>query len=56
MLNVFVVIFNINELGECIYVNEEWLKYLGMEFNDVFGYGYINVIYLDDKERVINEW
>ncbi len=54
--NAPVAIFNTNEEGECTYVNEEWLKYSGMEFNDALGYGYTNAIYPDDKERVINEW
>lgn len=54
--NAPVAIFNTNEEGACTYVNEEWLKYSGMEFNDALGYGYTNAIYPDDKERVINEW
>ncbi|HAT65214.1 MAG TPA: hypothetical protein DCS66_11530, partial [Flavobacteriaceae bacterium] len=45
-----------NEEGECTYVNEEWMKYSGMEFNEALRYGWTNALYPDDKERVINEW
>ncbi|MAL61165.1 MAG: hypothetical protein CMC14_14085 [Flavobacteriaceae bacterium] len=51
-----VAIFNTNEEGECTYVNEEWMKYSGMEFNEALRYGWTNALYPDDKERVINEW
>ena len=51
-----VAIFNTNEEGECTYVNEEWMKYSGMEFNEALRYGWTNAIYPDDKERVVKEW
>ena len=51
-----VAIFNTNEEGEYTYVNEEWMKYSGMEFNEALRYGWTNAIYPDDKERVVKEW
>ncbi|MBW2938176.1 PAS domain S-box protein [Aureisphaera sp. CAU 1614] len=51
-----VAIFNTNEEGECTYVNEEWMKYSGMEFNEALRYGWTNAIYPDDKDRVMDEW
>ena len=53
--NAPVAIFNINEAGECTYVNEEWMNYSGMSFNEAMGLGWENAFYSEDKERVLSE-
>ena len=54
--NVPVAIFQTDSLGSCNYVNEEWLKYAGRPFEEALGYGWINAIHPDDRERVTKEW
>ena len=54
--NAPVAIFQTNMKGECIYVNEEWMKYAGMELEEALGYGWSNAIHPEDKERVLDEW
>lgn len=54
--NAPVAIFNSNEAGECTYVNEELMKYAGMTFEELRGFGWENALHPDDKQRVMNEW
>lgn len=54
--NAPVAIFNINKAGECTYVNEEWMKYSGMNFTDSMRFGWHNALHPEDKERVLKEW
>tara|TARA_R110000868_G_scaffold68720_1_gene203195 strand:+ start:27687 stop:30029 length:2343 start_codon:yes stop_codon:yes gene_type:complete len=51
-----VGIFQSDESGACTYVNAEWLKYSGMEFDEAMGNGWINSTYTPDRERVLKEW
>lgn len=53
--NAPVAIFQTDKEGSCNYVNEEWMKYSGMSFEAAMGFGWINAIHSDDKERVMNE-
>jgi PAS domain S-box-containing protein len=54
--NAPVAIFNTNTTGECSYVNGEWLKFSGMDFNEAMGNGWQNALHPEDKERVLREW
>jgi PAS domain S-box-containing protein len=54
--NAPVAIFNINKAGECTYVNEEWMKYSGMNFTDSMRFGWHKAIHPEDRDRVLNEW
>lgn len=54
--NAPVAIFQTDLNGECIYVNDEWLKYSGFKFEEAMGSGWVNAIHPDDKERVFSEW
>ncbi|NNC51114.1 MAG: PAS domain S-box protein, partial [Flaviramulus sp.] len=54
--NAPVAIFQTDSEGSCNYVNEEWIKYAGMSFEDAMGYGWANAIHPEDKERVVYEW
>lgn len=42
--------------GSCIYVNKIWCEWTGMNETDAHGFGWLNSISHDDKERVLNEW
>ncbi|MFD0834358.1 ATP-binding protein [Mariniflexile aquimaris] len=54
--NAPVAIFNINMEGECTYVNEEWMKYSGMNFTESMRFGWHNALHPEDKDRVLKEW
>jgi PAS domain S-box-containing protein len=54
--NAPVAIFQTDKAGSCNYVNEEWIKYAGMSFNEAMGYGWANAIHPEDRERVMREW
>ncbi|MFD0990193.1 PAS domain-containing protein [Mariniflexile jejuense] len=54
--NAPVAIFNVNKQGDCTYVNEEWMKYSGMSFDEAMGKGWQNALHPNDKERVLQEW
>ena len=51
-----VGIFQTDKEGSCNFVNDEWQKYAGMTFEDAMGFGWVNSIHPEDKERVLNIW
>lgn len=51
-----VGIFQSDASGACTYVNAEWLKYTGMEFDEAMGNGWMNSTYTPDRKRVSKEW
>ncbi|MBP0905682.1 PAS domain-containing protein [Mariniflexile gromovii] len=51
-----VGIFHTDTQGACTYVNEEWMKYSGMNFDDAMGYGWLKALHPEDRERIENEW
>ncbi|GGG43900.1 ATP-binding protein [Bizionia arctica] len=53
--NAPVAIFNLNKDGECTYVNEEWMSYSGLTFNEAMGSGWQVALHPDDKERILGE-
>lgn len=54
--NAQVAIFSTDKEGMVNYVNDEWMKYSGMSFDEAMGSGWGDAIHPDDKERVIQEW
>lgn len=54
--NVPVGIFKTDKDGACNFVNEEWMKYSGLSFNEALGFGWSSAIHKDDKDRVLKEW
>jgi PAS domain S-box-containing protein len=54
--NAPVAIFRTDKEGSCNYVNDEWIKYAGLTFDEAMGYGWSNAIHPEDKKRVLNEW
>ena len=51
-----VGIFQTDTEGSVNYVNEEWLDYAGMSFDEALGFGWSNAIHPDDKTRVVKAW
>ncbi|WP_396602967.1 PAS domain S-box protein [Algibacter sp. R77976] len=54
--NAPVGIFQTDKDGACNFVNDEWLKYSGLSFNEAMGLGWSNAIHPDDHDRVLFEW
>lgn len=51
-----VGIFNTNDEGDCIYVNERYSEITGLPQEKFFGAGWIDTIHPDDRDRVVREW
>lgn len=49
-------IFQTEVDGSCNYVNDEWLKYAGLSYEEAMGYGWSTAIHPDDSERILKEW
>ncbi|OIQ22283.1 PAS domain S-box protein [Lacinutrix sp. MedPE-SW] len=54
--NVPVGIFKMSMDGSCNYVNKKWIEYSGISFNEAIGFGWVNALHPDDKNRIINSW
>jgi PAS domain S-box-containing protein len=54
--NAPVGIFQTDKEGSANFLNEEWLNYAGMSFDEALGFGWSNAIHPDDKERVVKAW
>ena len=54
--NAPVGIFQTDANGKTIYVNETWMKYTGLTFDEAMGDGWIKAIHPDDKTRIIEQW
>lgn len=42
--------------GDYIFVNDYWMKFSGMAFDEAKGKGWANALHPEDKERVFREW
>ncbi|WP_040282142.1 PAS domain S-box protein [Psychroserpens damuponensis] len=51
-----VGIFQTDKDGVCNYVNQEWIKYSGITFEEALGFGWSNALHPEDKERVLKIW
>jgi PAS domain S-box-containing protein len=51
-----VGIFQTDAAGKTIYVNETWMKYTGLTFNEAIGDGWKGVLHPDDKEKQLQQW
>ncbi|MCB0492222.1 MAG: PAS domain S-box protein [Cyclobacteriaceae bacterium] len=54
--NAPVGIFQTDLDGNCIYVNEEWIKHAGISYKEAMGDGWIRAIHPEDEGRVLIEW
>jgi PAS domain S-box-containing protein len=51
-----VGIFLSDPQGNCTYANPRWLQMVGLSLEEVLGDGWMNAIYPEDRQRVINQW
>ncbi len=54
--NAPVGIFQTDKEGICNFVNEEWMKYSGLTFNESLGFGWSSAIHPMDRDRIIGDW
>lgn len=48
--------FETDEKGLCIRANKAYLDLVGLHLDDVLNMGWVNVIFIDDRKIVQNEW
>lgn len=48
--------FETNERGACIFANKAYLDFVGRTFEEIKNFGWINIIYPDDRAKVKAEW
>ncbi len=51
-----IAIYTTDEKGNCIYVNNKWLEFAGISFEESLGMGWVKSIHPDDKKFVIENW
>jgi PAS domain S-box-containing protein len=54
--NAPVGIFQTDAAGKTIYVNETWMKYTGLTFDEAMDNGWQKVLHPDDREKQIQQW
>ncbi len=54
--NAPVGIFQTDAAGQTIYVNETWMKYTGLSFDQAMGEGWTRALHPDDKEKLVEQW
>lgn len=42
--------------GPCDYLSRQWVEYTGIPESEQLGYGWLEQLHPDDRERVISEW
>lgn len=51
-----VGIFETDAAGSTTYVNETWLQYSGMKFEEAMGDGWLDAVHTEDREWLIKGW
>jgi PAS domain S-box-containing protein len=51
-----VCIFNTDESGNCLYVNQCWSEMTGLSLEHALGAGWASTIHPEDRERFFTEW
>lgn len=55
-VNAPVVIYQNDRTGQCTYVNERWTQLTGLSAKDTLGYGWVNAIHPEDRQKVHDYW
>lgn len=50
------IVWMSDESGACVYSNAFWTEFTGQPFSESLGYGWINMIHQDDKDRVYQDF
>lgn len=51
-----VGIFRCDAQGKCLYVNDRWHEMTGLTKAAAMGFGWLEAIHPDDRERIMQEW
>lgn len=51
-----VGIFRVDADGACVYVNDRWSVMTGRPIDFALGYGWINTLHPEDRDRISTEW
>ena len=51
-----VVIFQTDAQGNCTFVNGYWCQLTGMSFDESLGFGWLNALVPEDRQRISDEW
>lgn len=54
--NSRVATFDTDEEGHCVYVNRTYLRWTGLPLSEVLGWGWLNAIHPEDRQRVRDSW
>lgn len=54
--NARVAVFEADELGRCTVVNRTYLRWSGLAPSELLGWGWLNAIHADDREKVRAAW
>ncbi len=49
-------VFRTDHRGQCVYVNERWVEFSGLNRRRAEGYGWLDALHPDDRNRVQSEW
>lgn len=47
-----IAMWETNSRGECVWVNDEWVKLTGLPADRAMGHGWVNAIHNDDRDMV----
>ena len=51
-----VGIFRTDVEGRCLFVNDRWCQFAGIPAEASLGFGWVQAIHPDDRDRVVDEW
>lgn len=54
--NTPVGIFQTDADGQTIYVNEKWMEYSGLTFEEVMGEGWVKAVHPEDRDMLLQNW
>lgn len=50
------IAFETDGIGHCVWVSPKWQELTGISYEDAMGWGWVNSIHSDDREKVTEEW
>jgi diguanylate cyclase (GGDEF)-like protein/PAS domain S-box-containing protein len=56
LLRAPVGIFRTDAEGRCLFVNDRWCEFAGIPAEQSLGFGWVQSIHPEDRDRVVNEW
>jgi two-component system CheB/CheR fusion protein len=50
------LVWNCKPDGSCDYVSRRWVEYTGVEDGELTGFGWLDLVHMDDRDRVRDAW